>query len=308
MKKARNIWIVCICLAVLLSGCAKRTDVKEDDSHIYGLNPDRTGLVKISYDISEKDPVKAAGEVLEEMKKTADDIEYTAAIPADVTVQDMALHGSILELDFSSEYRKMDALDEKLVRAAVVQSLVKISGINAVSFSVDGEPLKDSDGKTVGLMNADDFVENTGSSPSTYQTDILTLYFANKAGDKLVKEEVSVKYSSNVSKEKLIVERIMQGPKNDGRYPTINPDTNLLSVTIKDEICYVNFDSAFLTGTYDILPELTVYSVVNSLVEGTGASKVQITINGETKEKYMENVDISKPLEADASLVAAGEK
>lgn len=308
MRKVKRILIVCTFLSVLLSGCRRRTDINEGDSYIYGLNQDRTGLAKISYDISEEDPVKAAQAVLEEMKKPAEDIDYTCAIPQDVTIQDIELHGSILELDFGKEYRKMDVLEEKLVRAAVVQSLVKIRDVNAVAFSVDREPLKDNDGKTVGVMNADDFVENTGSSPSAYQKDTLILYFADKSGDNLVKETVAVKYSSNVSKEKLIVDRIMKGPKNDQVYPTINPDTNLLSVTIKDEICYVNFDSAFLTGTYDILPELTVYSVVNSLVEGTGACRVQITINGETKEKYMETVDISKPLEADMSLVAADEK
>ena len=58
-----------------------------------------------------------------------------------------------------------------------------------------------------------------------------------------------------------------------------------LSVTIKDGICYVNFDSTFLTGAYDVLPEVTVYSIVNSLVGGTEAQKVQITINGENRCK-----------------------
>ena len=199
----------------------------------------------------------------------------------------------------------MGALEEKLVRAAVVQSLVLIDGINAVSFTVDGEMLKDSTGFPVGLMNEDDFVENTGSSPTAYQTDTLTLYFADKEGDSLVPREVDVRYSSNVSREKLIVEKLMQGPSGSGAYPTINPDANLLSVTIKDGICYVNFDSTFLTGAYDVLPEVTVYSIVNSLVEGTEAQQVQITINGETDAKYMETVDLSQPLEAKEELVAA---
>lgn len=154
-------------------------------------------------------------------------------------------------------------------------------------------------------MNEDDFVENTGSSPTAYQTDTLTLYFADKEGDSLVPREVDVRYSSNVSREKLIVEKLMQGPSGGGAYPTINPDANLLSVTIKDGICYVNFDSTFLTGAYDVLPEVTVYSIVNSLVEGTEAQQVQITINGETDAKYMETVDLSQPLEAKEELVAA---
>ena len=211
-------------------------------------------------------------------------------------------------MDFSAEYLEIEQLEEKLMRAAVVQSLLTVEDINAVSFSVDGEALKDSDGSIVGLMNEDDFVENTASSPSSYQTDTLVLYFANETGDKLVEQQVDVRYSSNVSKEKLIVEKLMQGPKGSGAYPTINPDTNLLSVTIKDQICYVNFDSTFLVSAYDILPEIAIYSLVNSLVTGTEAVQVQITINGESKATYMETVDLSQPLEKNMDLVAVEEK
>lgn len=297
----------CLCLSVMLASCGKRTDVGKEDPFIYCLNEDRTGLTKISYDFPEGNAEETARAVLEELKEPAEEIEYTAPIPKEVKVQGCRLRGSILDVDFNSAYLEMGALEEKLVRAAVVQSLVLIDGINAVSFTVDGEMLKDSTGFPVGLMNEDDFVENTGSSPTAYQTDTLTLYFADKEGDSLVPREVDVRYSSNVSREKLIVEKLMQGPSGSGAYPTINPDANLLSVTIKDGICYVNFDSTFLTGAYDVLPEVTVYSIVNSLVEGTEAQQVQITINGETDAKYMETVDLSQPLEEKEELVAAEE-
>lgn len=295
----------CLCLSVMLASCGKRTDVGKEDPFIYCLNEDRTGLTKISYDFPEGNAEETARAVLEELKEPAEEIEYTAPIPKEVKVQGCRLRGSILDVDFNSAYLEMGALEEKLVRAAIVQSLVLIDGINAVSFTVDGEMLKDSTGFPVGLMNEDDFVENTGSSPTAYQTDTLTLYFADKEGDSLVPREADVRYSSNVSREKLIVEKLMQGPSGSGAYPTINPDANLLSVTIKDGICYVNFDSTFLTGAYDVLPEVTVYSIVNSLVEGTEAQQVQITINGETDAKYMETVDLSQPLEAKEELVAA---
>ena len=307
MKRKIMLLAGCLCLSVMLASCGKRTDVGKEDPFIYCLNEERTGLTKVSYEFPEGDAEETARAVLEELKEPAEEIEYTAPIPKEVEVQGCRLRGSILDVDFNSAYLEMGALEEKLVRAAVVQSLVLIDGINAVSFTVDGEMLKDSTGFPVGLMNEDDFVENTGSSPTAYQTDTLTLYFADKEGDSLVPREVDVRYSSNVSREKLIVEKLMQGPSGSGAYPTINPDANLLSVTIKDGICYVNFDSTFLTGAYDVLPEVTVYSIVNSLVEGTEAQKVQITINGETDAKYMETVDLSQPLEEKEELVAAEE-
>ena len=296
--------LMCVLTVLLLAACAKRTDVDSGDPYIYSLNTDRTGLVKITFEFEEDDPLRQAEAILSEMKQPASDIEYTTVFPEDVEVTECNISGGILAVDFNSAYLQMENLEEKLVRAAVVQSLVRIDGINAVYFSVEGENLKDGDGRPIGLMNEDDFVENTASSPSSYQTGTLVLYFANADGDKLVPQEMNVRYSSNISREKLIVEKLIQGPQSGDVYPVINPDTNLLSVTIKDKICYVNFDSTFLTGAYDIVPELTVYSIVNSLTEGTEAEQVQITINGESDNSYMEAVDLSKPLESDMNWVA----
>ena len=297
--------LMCVLTVFLLAACAKRTDVDSGDPYIYSLNTDRTGLVKITFEFEEDDPLRQAEAILSEMKQPASDIEYTTVFPEDVEVTECNISGGILAVDFNSAYFQMENLEEKLVRAAVVQSLVRIDGINAVYFSVEGENLKDGDGRPIGLMNEDDFVENTASSPSSYQTGTLVLYFANADGDKLVPQEMNVRYSSNISREKLIVEKLIQGPQSGDVYPVINPDTNLLSVTIKDKICYVNFDSTFLTGAYDIVPELTVYSIVNSLTEVTEAEQVQITINGESDNSYMEAVDLSKPLESDMNWVAA---
>lgn len=308
MKIIRRICpLICICALLILTACSGRIDVGDDESYIYSLNTDRTGLVKISYDIDQEDTLEAAENVLEELKKPAEEIEYTAAIPENVAVLGCALKGTILSVDFDSAYLQIEKLEEKLVRAAVVQSLLRIEGVDGIMFTVDSEPLKDSEGNIIGLMNEDDFVENTGSSPSSYQTDTLRLYFANRTGDGLVEQEMDVRYSSNVSKEKLIVEKLIQGPSGSEAYPTINPNTNLLSVTTKDGICYVNFDSTFLTAAYDVYPEITVYSIVNSLVEGTDAVRVQITVNGETNASYMETVDLSQPLQEDMDWVEAAE-
>lgn len=304
MKK--RIWIfVCILSAAVLTACGNHAAEEEKyESFVYCLNEDRTGLVKEAYEIPDGKPQEQAEQMLMKLREQSDDLEHISPIPKDVEVIGCSLWGNILDVNFSSSYLDMGRIHEKLVRAAVVQSLVQIEGINAVRFTIAGEPFKDSSGTETGLMNEDDFVGNTSSSPSSYQTDTITLYFANAGGDKLVAQKTTVRYSSNLSRDKLIVEKLMQGPDDSSAGPTINPNANLLSVTTKDKICYVNFDSTFLTGEYDILPELTVYSIVNSLVEGTEAEQVQITINGETNAEYMDAVDLSKPLSENRDLIA----
>ena len=82
MKKSRRICsVICACLMLFLTACSGRTDVGSGDSYIYGLNSDRTGLVKISYSITEEDALDAAEGVLQEMKAPAEEIEYTSALP-----------------------------------------------------------------------------------------------------------------------------------------------------------------------------------------------------------------------------------
>ena len=55
MKKRRIcVTVICLCIALLFTACDKRTDVEEGDSFIYCLNEDRTGLVKVRYDITQE--------------------------------------------------------------------------------------------------------------------------------------------------------------------------------------------------------------------------------------------------------------
>ena len=224
MKKRKGIAVLLILiLSLAVTACGDRYGVKEGESYIYCMNTDKTGLVKVAAKISGNSAIKKAESVIDEMKKPTNEIEYTQAIPEQVKLLSCALKGSILEIDFSEEYYEVKSLDEKLMRAAIVQSLLQIDGIDAVSVRVEGEPLKDDEGNEVGLMNGDDIVDTTGSSLSSYQSDTLKLYFADQNGSKLVKQEVDVHYSSNVLKEKLIVEKLMQGPSEEGAYPTINP-------------------------------------------------------------------------------------
>lgn len=307
-KKRKTIYLLfCLTIVLLVSACSKRTDVKKEDTYIYCLNTDRTGLVKVTYNMTEKDTVSQAEKMLKELKTPSEQIEYTAPIPKGVSVNSIDLVGEILYLDYNAQYGKLPAIEEKLIRAAVVQSLVKINGISGIWFSIDGDDITES-GKLLGYQNEDDFIQNTGSSLNTYQTDTITLYFANKAGDKLVKQDISVRYSSNTSREKLIVERLMKGPKKNTLYPTINPNVSVLSVTIKDGICYINLDNEFLQGGVDVKPEITIYSLVNSVVEGTTASQVQITVNGEKNATYMDTVDLTRSLNSDLSWVEETEE
>ena len=185
-----------------------------------------------------------------------------------------------LIVDFNRNYQKLSATEEILLRAAVVQSVGQISGVDAVLFTIDGESLQDMNGQVVGYMQPSDFVKNTGVSLHSYQKETFLLYYGNKQGDRLVKEKVSIRYNSSISKEKVLVEQLIKGPSSDNETAVIPAETKVLSVSVKDHICYVNLDKGFLDTTNVMNPELPVYAIVNTIIEGSSIGRVQILIDG----------------------------
>lgn len=212
-------------------------------------------------------------------------------------------------MNFDEHYKEMDTVREVLMRAAIVRTVTQVPEISLVSFTVQGEPLTDSNGNAIGMMPADLFIDNAGNEINAYEKVNLHLYFANEDGTGLVEENRrNVVYSSNISLEKLVVEKLIEGPMAEGAYPTVNPQTKIVSVSIKDGICYVNLNEDFLNQPYQVGADVTIYSITNSLVELSNVNKVQISINGETNISYREKVNLGGIFERNLDLLAGPDK
>ena len=304
MSRKRCYTIVCILLCLsLLAGCRKGKEPEEGESFICYVNTEDTALVKEKYEMKGENAEEKVQNLLNAMQKEPDSIEYKSVFPEKLKIQDWTLSDKKLEIHFNSTYEKLSAAKEVLLKAAVVQTLSQLSEVEYVCFFIENSPLTDNLGKEVGYMRAEDFVQNTGSFLYSYQVGELKLYFANEQGNAMITENISVRYNSNTSIEKLIVEQLLKGPSKEGLYPVIPPETKVLGVSVKDNVCYVNLDEGFLNNTYTIDPKITIYAIVNSIVDGGASSQVQILVNGESDITYMGTVDLSKPLSRDQNLV-----
>lgn len=297
------LWILLLAVPLLMAGCRKQQQVDESGYRIWYINQNETCLKYENKELQSKNEEGLLREMMEVMRETPTDDELKPVIPEDVTLLDFDFEHNQLYLDFSPEYKKMPKVYEVLCRAAIVRTMGQIDGVEYVDFQVNGEPLTDLEGKEIGLMNEDQFIENAGEEINAYKTADLTLYFANKAGDKLVGQRVAMEYNSNISLEKLIVEQLIAGPPFEGAYPTIPSETKLLNISIKDKICYVNLDEGFLGTGYNVIESIPVYSIVNSLIENTDAQKVQISINGETNRMFRESINFDTIFEKNEGLI-----
>lgn len=276
---------------------------------IYYVDNDETKTIAQEYFSEAQDTQALLEELLIQLGTIPSRFEYKAPLTSGFGLIGYTIDNGQITMNFDEHYKEMDSVKEVLMRAAIVRTLTQVPGIDYVSFTVQGEMLSDSGGNTIGTMSADLFIDNAGNEINAYEKVNLHLYFANEEGTGLVEENRrNVVYSSNISLEKLVVEKLIEGPMAEGAYPTVNPLTKIVSVTVKDGICYVNLSEDFLHQPYNTGAEVTVYSITNSLVELSNVNKVQISINGETNISYREKISLGSIFERNLDLLAVPEE
>ncbi|MDD6812242.1 MAG: GerMN domain-containing protein [Lachnospiraceae bacterium] len=295
-----------LAVAACVTGCGSQAETTAGKTYsIYYVNKEETKISPDEYQTETEEKEVLLAELLTQLSTAPEKVEYVAPLSGKFELLDYTLDGEQLTLNFDVHYREMDSIREILVRAAIVRTLTQIDGIRYISFTIQNEPLIDNTGVAIGTMSADMFIDNAGNEINTYEKVNLLLYFANESGDRLVEEnQRNVVYNSNISIEKLVVEKLIEGPTTEGAYPTINPATKIVSVTVKDGICYVNLDNSFLSQPYNVTSDVTLYSITNSLVELPNVNKVQISINGETNLFYKESIRLTTIFERNLDIMS----
>ena len=304
MKQKKHLLFFFSVLLLFCAGCGRKENATEgkDRYSIYYLNREETKIAEFAYYTDTKEPMKVLGELLQVLGQTPQNVGYHETI-SNFMITAFSINDNVVQISVDDHYSDLSPTTEVLTRAAIVRTLSQIDGITYVSMKQGNHDLTDHTGAVINAMTADQFVDNAGNEINTYENVNLTLYFASENGKYLIKAIRSVEYNSNISVEKLIVEKLIGGPIGEGLYPTINSNTKIESVTVKDKICYVNLSEDFLNQQYNVLPEVTIYSLVNSLVELESVNKVQIAINGDTGKVFREIIELSSPFERNLDIL-----
>lgn len=301
MKRKLSLVLIFCFLLSLCTGC--QNEAEEGDMTIYYLNREMTKIIPRGYELKEETIDAQVSEVIEQLQTSPDSSDLRYALPSDIEILGYSMSGYQLTVDFSENYWNLKDSEEVLVRAAIAKSLLGIPGISYVLFTVQSEPLLDAMGNLVGSMNSESFVENPGKQINSSIQTTLTLYFANSDGTALVKETREVHHSSNISMEKLVMEQLIEGPKNSENLATIPPETKLITSSVVDGVCYVNLDNTFQNQDNSISESVLLYSIVNSLCELSNVERVQISINGNTTGQLRYVCDLSVLYEMDLSYM-----
>lgn len=289
-----------------ITGCGQQKESTGKKIQVYYLSNTETKVESHEYVLQSTSLRQQLEELFQCMGTMPERLEYKAPLALNFALKQYELEDGKLILDMDLKYKELSPTTEVLIRAAFVNTLTQLSEVNFVGFTVEGSPLEDSLGNLVGMMSADQFINNEGSEINTIETAHLKLYFANKNGDKLIAVNRTKNYSSNVPLEKLVVQQIIAGPDSelaDMVFPVTNPNTQVISTTVTDGVCYVNLDDSFLNQMYNVTADVAIYAIVNSLAELTDVNKVQISINGNTSGTFREKYSFSTIYERNLDLV-----
>lgn len=288
MKKLFSAVLALVLACSLLTGCTVETQEEKADSgsnqyYLYYVNKEETKVVKERYWPEQESAEFMLKDLTGILNAQEGNGENLALLPTGVQLETYRLNESLLELEFSSEYSEISRTREILVRAGVARTFLQIPGITGIKIFIGNEELTDSKGQAVGVINGNTFVEMWGSDKDAYRYDTFTLYFTDKTGEHLVAEQRNVYYKRILPRERVILEQLAKGPMVKGHYPTIPQETEILGVEVSDEVCYVDFSSAFSNSGIDIPVNTMIYSVVNSLLDTASADKVQISVEGDSE-------------------------
>lgn len=294
-----------IYLASLMIGCSsKQKAVTISGSRLYYVDVNETQILSEEYEPKATKTDELIQEYLIALDRTPEDLSLKKAKPEDVLINDYNYdEAGILTLYFNANYYNMSVITEILCRAVIVKTLCQIEGVDFVEFYVNGQPLILSD-EVAGIMKSENFVDNTGEESSFIQEVNVTVYFTDKSGKWLHDSMLVVNYDGTKTLEQIVLEQLIFGPVEgeSNLLPIIPFGTKIRKVTTSDGICYVDLNEGFLQKLPDVSAEVTIFGIVNSLVELTTVNKVQFKINGEIVDSY-EGISFAEPFDRKLELI-----
>lgn len=291
-----------------LTGCGNE-NADNSDYLIYYSNSTDDDVVYLGYSMPDKDK-KTTNEIVEELlyklfdEEQEDGIHYSP-LPSKVVFNGYKVEEEIVTLDFGNGYLNMTNVQELILKAGVVLTLAQVEGITSVKFTVDGQPITDTDGNEVGIMNSSQYVNLILSDEGLLkQETTLKVYFANAQGTKLVPSTYNFTLDNkNQSLEEYILQQLIAGPGESAGVRTLDSQVELIGVTTSKGTCYVNFGENFLEQSINVTDDIMIYSIVNSLCQLVYVTNVQFLVNGESNVTLHKTFDLTQPISRNMDYV-----
>lgn len=302
-KKLYTSLTILLAVIFIFSGCSlNKTQQGNADvnASVYYIQENTTTLSEMKVSVPDGSEEKMAEYLVEQLLTPPEGMN--SPLCRGTKLISVEIKDEIAKVNFTEEFSDFDDGAYSLSPAAVAKTLCSLDFISGVNILVEGEPALGMDGTPIGVIMESDVVDVTLSGDTKKAT--VTLYFANDTAEGLTTERRELEIPASSTLEKVVVEELIKGPKNQGGISIIPTETKVLSVETKNGVCFVNLSKEFVDkyqgGTAGEM--LTIYSIVNTLTELDTISSVQILIEGEKRDAFV-HLAINEPLARNKSLI-----
>ena len=254
---------------------------------LYFLNADGTGIVSEQRTVRYRDDMEIVKNTLERLKKGPSNPKRGPVIAKETKIQQITFveYDGVI-VDLSNDFLTGDSAKDVLDTYAIVKTLCSTGRVASVEVTVGGNLIQDRDGNSFEFISASDI--NLETEEYSSEMKDVVLYFADKAGTSLVKEERNIKITDLRPVEEYIIKELIKGPDNNSLDSLLSKKTTLISVDIENNVCYLNFKSDFIKANSgsEEHERLVVYSIVNSLTEISNITRVQFYMDGKRVNKF----------------------
>jgi len=138
----------------------------------------------------------------------------------------------------------------------------------------------------------------------TNETKIVTLYFADPVGNKLVAEEREIPKVTGIARA--TIEELIKGPRGADLEPTLPANTRLLDINVRvDGLAIVDFSGDLIRElpTTATAEQLAVYSIVNTLTQFPTIQEVEMRVDGRKVDTLLGYVELQENLVRNTSII-----
>lgn len=225
---------------------------------------------------------------------------FTALLPEGTEILGLDIRPDHLAIvDFNKAFTNYAEEDERKIMEAITWTLtdfpsvaqveLRVNGDRLLEMPVAGTPLDEPMSRTMGI----NVEQHRGVMLS--QADPVTLYFQSKAGDYSYIVPVTRLIDRTEDPAQATMEQLISGPLSNHLVPVMLPDVQVIGVEKNDQIITVNLSDDIAGPEGKVAPE-TLKSVILSLMDSTGASKVQVLVEGSQQVISTEDENYSFPV------------
>lgn len=314
--KLKRVVILLLTCSIVVSGCGEEglgdipekaeDDNEKSDYYIYCIDESGTGLTTWGYDISDKNQsdTDIVSELICAFETAPKKNGCTSAKNEKIKKIEFDISEGVLKIEVDKNYLKLDSLAQLFFRASLVLTMTQVEGVSYVYMTVNGQPMTDSQGNVIGYMNSESFALYDSSLNSSGTKRYFTVYYANEKGDKLKESRAEYIYDGSLAPEMFALMLLKHSPSEEGLRRTIPENMQIKNVFTKDGICYVNLGSNIDELMYEVADaQVMFYSMVNTLTEIDGVTKVQFMIEGDCDVLFRDEISLDRTYTVNLDII-----